>query len=212
MVLAAQCPCDSIQSTWFRCNEAKEQSWRGRREQCGSCQLGAQTCVGNEVQQVLTSERSRSIHIHLISRHWLWEWHLLLSSSRKHCSKHHKNSHVHFEGAYVCSLQQHSQRERNHRWLQCRSERRCPNTPQVFSFCNHPLQKKTLRWCWERINSLRIPQAKGWVSFPKAITNDVLKSYLGQHLQTQTQARCSKDRAEKSHSFSSGIRKHTCLV
>lgn len=53
---------------------------------------GGQTCLGNLVQQVLTLESSYSILIHLITKHWLWEWHLLLSNQRKFYSKHHKKA------------------------------------------------------------------------------------------------------------------------
>lgn len=83
---------DSSQPTWLQCNGAEEQSWRGCKEQCGSCQLGNHTCLGDQVQQVLTLGGSHSILIYLTSKHQLREWHLLLSNQREHCSKHHKKS------------------------------------------------------------------------------------------------------------------------
>lgn len=42
-----------------------------------------QTRLGNQVQQVLTLQSNHSILIHLMSKHWLWEWHLLLSKSKE---------------------------------------------------------------------------------------------------------------------------------
>lgn len=84
---------------------------RSRAEGAAGTKVGAvsrvHTCVGNQIQQALTLERSHSIHSHLISKYWLWEWHLLLSHQRKHCSKHHKKkkSHAPFEDVCVCSRQ-----------------------------------------------------------------------------------------------------------
>lgn len=49
-----------------------------------------QARLSNQVPQVLTLQSNHSILIHLTSKHWLWDWHLLLSNQRKCYSKHKK--------------------------------------------------------------------------------------------------------------------------
>lgn len=78
-----------------------------------------QTRLGNQVQQVLTLQSNHSILIHLLSKHWLWEWHLLLYNQRKCYSKHHKKATFIWRG--LCVQYMVTQHEWDNRWLECRS-------------------------------------------------------------------------------------------
>lgn len=66
-----------------------------------------------------------------------------------------------------------------------------PKHPQSFQPLQPEEKKKAFADVEKEWVHWESHKAKGWAPFPKAIINDVLKSYLGQHLQTQTQARCS---------------------
>lgn len=111
--------------------------------------------------QVLTLQSNHSILVHLLSKQYGSD---TFSCPIKENTTNIIQSPTDFKGAHVYRSTESQQAWKRWQVILMQEQEVLPKHSDRFWFWN---LRKSLCWCWEWINSLRILQAVGWAPFPK---------------------------------------------